>query len=153
MIKIEPSFPPLSVHKPHFLRMNHSPELGIYPSKRVVKPVLHMHRPGCRDCSIISFLCSPLDYWSLPTFSSVQFSRSVVSDSVRPHESQHARPPCPSPGFPITESSISFSFKIIKMEEEVKTQFLGGTRRISSPRQPDVSGGYCAGWLGFRMAL
>ena len=30
-------------------------------------------------------------------FSSVQFSCSVVSDSFRPHESQHARPPCPSP--------------------------------------------------------
>ena len=28
---------------------------------------------------------------------SVQFSRSVVSDSLRPHEPQHARPPCPSP--------------------------------------------------------
>ena len=28
---------------------------------------------------------------------SIQFSRSVVSDSLRPHESQHARPPCPSP--------------------------------------------------------
>ena len=30
-------------------------------------------------------------------FSSVQFSRSVVSDSLLPHELQHARPPCPSP--------------------------------------------------------
>ena len=30
-------------------------------------------------------------------FSSVHFSHSVVSDSLRPHESQHARPPCPSP--------------------------------------------------------
>ena len=30
-------------------------------------------------------------------FSSVQCSRSVVSNSLRPHESQHARPPCPSP--------------------------------------------------------
>ena len=28
---------------------------------------------------------------------SYQFSHSVVSDSLRPHESQHARPPCPSP--------------------------------------------------------
>ena len=28
---------------------------------------------------------------------SVQFSHSVVSDSLRPHEPQHARPPCPSP--------------------------------------------------------
>ena len=34
---------------------------------------------------------------SIHIFSSVQFSRSVVSDSLRPHESQHARPPCPSP--------------------------------------------------------
>ena len=30
-------------------------------------------------------------------FSSVQFSCSVVSDSLRPHESQHTRPPRPSP--------------------------------------------------------
>jgi len=30
-------------------------------------------------------------------FSSVQFSCSVVSDSLQPHESQHTRPPCPSP--------------------------------------------------------
>ena len=30
-------------------------------------------------------------------FSSVQFSRSVVSDFLQPHESQHARPPCLSP--------------------------------------------------------
>ena len=29
--------------------------------------------------------------------SSVQFSHSVVSDSLWPHEPQHARPPCPSP--------------------------------------------------------
>ena len=30
-------------------------------------------------------------------FRSVQFSRLVVSDLLWPHESQHARPPCPSP--------------------------------------------------------
>ena len=30
-------------------------------------------------------------------FSSVQFSRSVVSDSLWPHDSQHTRPPCPLP--------------------------------------------------------
>ena len=33
----------------------------------------------------------------LVQFSSVQFSCSVVSDSLRPHETQHVRPPCPSP--------------------------------------------------------
>ena len=31
------------------------------------------------------------------SFSSVQLSYSVMSDSLPPHESQHARPPCPSP--------------------------------------------------------
>ena len=30
-------------------------------------------------------------------YSSVQFSHSVMSDSLPPHESQHTRPPCPSP--------------------------------------------------------
>ena len=34
---------------------------------------------------------------SYTKINSVQFSRSVVSDSLRPHESQHTRPPCPSP--------------------------------------------------------
>ena len=54
--------------------------------------------------------CTPLAVWnqsivpcpvltvaSCPQFSSVQFSRSVVSDSLQPHESHHARPPCSSP--------------------------------------------------------
>ena len=43
--------------------------------------------------------------WEIPwmeepgsySLSSVQFSRSVISNSLRPHESQHTRPPCPSP--------------------------------------------------------
>ena len=35
--------------------------------------------------------------WVPCRFSSVQFNHSVVSDSLRPQESQHARPPCPSP--------------------------------------------------------
>ena len=37
------------------------------------------------------------DYHQASYKSSVQFSRSVVSDSLRLHEPQHARPPCPSP--------------------------------------------------------
>ena len=43
----------------------------------------------------LSHLGSPVGGWV--QFSSVQFSHSVASDSLRPHESQHARPPCPSP--------------------------------------------------------
>ena len=36
----------------------------------------------------------------------VQFSRSVVSDSLQPHESQHTRPPCPSPTPEFTQTHI-----------------------------------------------
>ena len=38
---------------------------------------------------------------------SVQFSRSVMSDCLQPHESQHARPPCssPTPLFPPEDSA------------------------------------------------
>ena len=37
--------------------------------------------------------------WELPKCDTetVQFSRSVMSDSLQPHELQHARPPCPLP--------------------------------------------------------
>ena len=35
--------------------------------------------------------------WEAQLTYSVQFSHSVVSDSLQPHESQHDRPPCPSP--------------------------------------------------------
>ena len=38
--------------------------------------------------------------------SSVQFSRSVVSDSLRPCESQHARAPCPSPTPGVTQTHV-----------------------------------------------
>ena len=36
-------------------------------------------------------------FYYIHWFSSVQFSRSVVSDTLWPHELQHTRPPCPSP--------------------------------------------------------
>ena len=50
---------------------------------------------GCSPQGSLSMEFSRQQYWS--GFSSVHFSRSVVSDSLRPHEPQHARPPCPSP--------------------------------------------------------
>ena len=37
---------------------------------------------------------------------SVQFSHSVVSNSLRPHESQNARPPCPSPLPEFTQTHV-----------------------------------------------
>ena len=45
---------------------------------------------GSEVCGPVLKLLASLKY-------SVQFSRSVMSDSLRPHEPQHARPPCPSP--------------------------------------------------------
>ena len=43
-------------------------------------------------------------------FSSVQSSRSVVSDSLRPRESQHARPPCPLPTLGVHPNSCASSW-------------------------------------------
>ena len=43
-------------------------------------------------------------------FISVQFSHSVVSDSLWPHESQHARPPCPSPNPRVHPDSYASSW-------------------------------------------
>ena len=59
---------------------------GIFPSQYLNTCLLH--------CSWILYH-SPTwkALWSL----SVQFSCSVMSNSLRPHESQHARPPCLSP--------------------------------------------------------
>ena len=42
-------------------------------------------------------------------FSSVQFSRSVMSDSLQPHELQHTRPPCPSPTPRVYPNSCALS--------------------------------------------
>ena len=41
--------------------------------------------------------------------SSVQFSHSVVSNSLKPHESQHPRPPCPSPTLGVHTDSCPLS--------------------------------------------
>ena len=45
-----------------------------------------------RACMCVSFTSEEFFY-----LQSVQFHRSVVPDSLRPHELQHYRPPCPSP--------------------------------------------------------
>ena len=56
----------------------------------------------CQNYYII-LLCTYIrryikNWWSLfMMLSSVQFSHSFVSNSLQPHESLHARPPCPSP--------------------------------------------------------
>ena len=52
------------------------------------------------DSSVDEVLQARIPEWAAISFSrslGVQFSHSVVSNSLWPHESQHARPPCPSP--------------------------------------------------------
>ena len=51
---------------------------------------------GEQGCSVC-FNSSCVSIRSSVQFSSVHFSRSVLSDSLRPHELQHTRPPYPSP--------------------------------------------------------
>ena len=44
-----------------------------------------------------------------PSISSVEFNRSVLSNSLRPHRLQHVRPPCPSPTPRVYSDSCSLS--------------------------------------------
>ena len=54
-----------------------------------------------RDTNMWTFFSSP---------QSSHFSRSVVSNSLRPHEPQHTRPPCPSPPPGVYSNSYSSSW-------------------------------------------
>ena len=47
--------------------------------------------------TVLRVFCLITMLWMIHSKSSVQFSHSIISDSLRPHEFQHARPPCPSP--------------------------------------------------------
>ena len=47
--------------------------------------------------SFTKFYWESICMWHWEGISSVQFSHSAVSDSLQPHEPQHARPPCPWP--------------------------------------------------------
>ena len=86
----------------------------------VVLNLLYFSR-YCKIKNVTFIFCACLFFMYIR---SVQFSHSVVSDSLQPHESQHARPPCssPSPGVhsdscpssqwchpPISSSVIPFS--------------------------------------------
>ena len=48
-------------------------------------------------CVCVRLNCYWPEYSAYLSFISVQFSHSVMSNSLRPHELQHTRPPCPSP--------------------------------------------------------
>ena len=59
---------------------------------------LHQNISSQRKDSLIHFLSLESQYLEqFLIYSSVHFSRSVMSDSLRPHESWNTKPPCPSP--------------------------------------------------------
>ena len=65
-----------------------------YEQKETLEDLLSCYPSGPKVPAALPSFC----YLSKSSsVSLVQFSRSVVSDSLRPHESQHTRPPCPSP--------------------------------------------------------
>ena len=81
---------------------------------------------------------------------SVQFSRSVVSDSLRPHGLQHARLPCPSPIPGAYSNSCpssqwyypTISFSVIPFSSCLQSFPLSGSLQMS---QFFVSGGQSIG--------
>ena len=62
-------------------------------TSQILKLIFHMAPCTVYYANHIRYFSCSFNY----QFSSVQFSRSVVSNSLRPHEPQHTRPPCPSP--------------------------------------------------------
>ena len=112
------SLPGSSVHGISQARMLEwvasSSSRGIFPPRDWIhvscvfcigRQILYPHAKSLQLCPT---LCNPID--GSPPGSpvrlplSVQFSRSVVSDPLRPHELQHARPPCPSPLLEFTQT-------------------------------------------------
>ena len=90
--------------------------LNLLAVQGILKSLLQYHssKASILRCSAFLIVQLPHPYlttgkttWTFPgkvmsllfnmSFRSDQISRSVVSNSLRPHESQHARPPCPSP--------------------------------------------------------
>ena len=68
-------------------------------------PDLHWICFSCISCTGRWFFTT----WVAQELLSVQFRHSVVSDSLRPHESQHTKPPCPSPTPRINSNSCPLS--------------------------------------------
>ena len=92
----EKGCPPwVQVHWGRLIPARYTGSRGTRPTQPTISPKLLYH-----------FLSRVLDERHL---ASVQFSRSVASDCLQPHESQHARPPCPSPTSGVHPDSLPSS--------------------------------------------
>ena len=80
--------------------------------------------------------------------SSVQFSCSVVSDSLRPHGLRHARPPCPSPSPGVYSNACPLSHDAIQPSHPLLSPSLSfnlSQHRVFSNSQFFASGGQSIG--------
>ena len=85
-----------------------------YPSRLPFLPPEALPDPGIKPKALISLALASGFFTTEPLVKlSDQISHSVVSDSLRPHESQHARPPCPSPTPGVIESVMPSSHLIL----------------------------------------
>ena len=75
----------------HFLGLLASLILPIWDLSLILSPGAPKGVTGITGLVMGSQVGRTMECWH------IQFSRSVVSDSLQPRESQHARPPCPSP--------------------------------------------------------
>ena len=97
-----------------------------------------------------------LDPWwpFFPTYSSVQFSPSVLSDYLRPHGLQHAKPPCPSPTPGVYSNSCplsqwchpTISFSVVPFSSCVQPFPASGSSQMS---QLFASGGQSSAHCGY----
>ena len=97
-----PSLWDIPVHQPQHPISCIKPGLEIYFTYDILHvsmPFSHIIPPSPSPTESKSLFNTPVSLLlsHIQGYCSVQFSRSFVSDSSRPHESQHARPPCPSP--------------------------------------------------------
>ena len=95
-LPLYPSSLSIHMHVIAYLALYRIVLLRAYTSHLIVRgcifpPLYLQHMEHCQA------LRGSVQFSSVQSLSSVQFSHSVVSDFLRPHESQHARAPCPSP--------------------------------------------------------
>ena len=85
---------------------------------------------GCSSPGFLSFTISQslLRFLSIGSvmqgelgFSSVQFSCSVMSNSLQPHEPQHARPPCPSQTPKFTQTHVRWISDAIQLSHPLSS--------------------------------
>ena len=78
------------------------------------------------------------------SFSSVQFSHSVMSDSLQPHGLRHARPPCPSPTPRVHLNPCPFTWgqTIIRLIKIMVTSFKRSHARTATLTAPNPAAGH-----------